>query len=318
MSLIFSRPAVFTLALTACGARATTDQDSASLVKAEPKGIDPRVAIVPEGAEDEPQDVVFENPLISPTVTSVYQPSYFYDPDEATDPPIEATMLPAPTNQAAAPSAESEAVPEVDPSADFDSGSGDLTMLLVFDKSSSMLFDWDGKTRWQVANESLRAALDGVLDELTIGVVRFPLESSCFVPAFDSGSQIDFTSGREFVSLWQSMPHKLESLGTPLAMALSVADGAMHQARERGLMDGRFRVVVVTDGEPTCNDSLDAMTRTVAAWHQEGIETWVIGLPGSPQGATTLDALARAGGTGAVTYTDNADQLSGELQAASR
>jgi hypothetical protein len=249
------------------------------------------------------QDPVFDNPNLSPGVTDVVQPSYFYAPDDETDPVTVTTI-----GDMDGGAADAGAL----------SGTGDLTMLVVFDKSSSMLFDWDGKTRWQVANESLRAALDGILDVLTIGVVRFPLEELCFVPEFDSGAQVEFTTGREFVSIWQEMEHRLESLGTPLGNALSVADRAIAQASEEGRLGERFRVMLITDGEPTCDENLDAMTHMVATWHDRGVETLVLGLPGTEDAKVILDALAAAGGTGAVTMTQTAEELDDEIYRAVR
>lgn len=232
------------------------------------------------------------------------QPSYFYAPDDETD-PVQITRVELADGGAGDAGA-------------FVTGTGDLTLLVVFDKSSSMLFDWDGKTRWQVANESLRAALDGILDVLTIGVVRFPLDELCFVPEFDSGSQVEFTTGRQFVSTWQEMEHRLESLGTPLGNALAVADRAIAQASEAGRLDQRFRVMLITDGEPNCNENLEAMTHMVASWHDRGVETLVLGLPGTEAAKFILDALAAAGGTGAVTMTRTAEELGDEIFRAAR
>ncbi len=113
----------------ACGGQSTTTGvGSTGGTKAEQAKVDPRVAIVPDGAESEPVDSVFDNPQLASGVTSIYQLSYFYDPDEATDPPIAVAMVDGAKGVGL-------------------SGAGELTMLLVFDKSSSMLFDWDGKTR---------------------------------------------------------------------------------------------------------------------------------------------------------------------------
>lgn len=249
------------------------------------------------------RDPVFDNPNLAPGVTDVVQPSYFYVPNDDTD-PVTVTTVGSMDGGAE--------------DAGMVSGTGDLTMLLVFDKSSSMLFDWDGKTRWQVANESLRAALDGILDALTIGVVRFPLDEQCFVPEFDSGAQVDFTTGREFVSIWQEMEHRLESLGTPLGNALAVADRAIARASEEGRLSQRFRVMLITDGEPNCNENLDAMTHMVATWHERGVETLVLGLPGTEDAKAVLDALAAAGGTGAVTMTQTAEELDDEIYRAVR
>jgi hypothetical protein len=249
----------------------------------------------------EVRDPIFDYPELAPGVTSVLQPSHFADANEDTDPPLSIT-----------------AVGDAGSALPTNGGTGDLTLLLVFDKSSSMLFDWNGQTRWQVANESLRGALDGILDVLTIGVIRFPLETQCGVPEFDSGLQIDFTSGREFVTIWQSLEHRLESLGTPLGTALNVADRAIATAREEGRLTQRFRVLLVTDGEPNCSENLDAMTHLLVSWYEQNVETMVIGLPGSDAAAHILDSLAAAGGTGIATMTATREELGTALAAAAR
>jgi von Willebrand factor type A domain len=234
-------------------------------------------------------------------VTNIVQPAFFDDPSGD-----------AGTAPAAADDAGTGLVPALDAGASL-AGSGDLTVLLVFDKSSSMLFDWGGVTRWQVANESLRAALDPVLDVLTIGAIRFPLEETCGVPEFNSGAQIPFTSGRNFVNVWQETEHRLESLGTPLGAALEVADRAIMQAEVEGRLAERFRVVLVTDGEPNCNEDPHQLASLVAGWYSHNVETVVIGLPGSEYAAALLDALAEAGGTGTFTATETARELAGAL-----
>jgi hypothetical protein len=293
---------------TACGGRADgvnnqrNDEDALNAANAGTAApAAPTSSSVPgETLQPESTDPVFSYEEVAPGVTSVVQPSHFADPDDSSDPPVAITQVgDAGSLQAA-------------------EGSGDLTVLLVFDKSSSMLFEWDGVTRWQVANESLRSALDGILDVLTIGVIRFPLETHCGVPEFDSGLQIDFTSGRSFVETWQAMEHRLESFGTPLGAALDVADRAIAEARDEGRLEGRFRVLLVTDGEPNCGELLDTMTQRLASWYAMGVSTMVIGLPGSEQAEQTLGALAQAGGTGAVTMTATAAELGDVLYAGTR
>lgn len=39
------------------------------------------------------------------------------------------------------------------------------------------------------------------------------------------------------------------------------------------------------------------MTGLAAKWHELGVETWVMGLPGSSGATELLDAIAKAGGT---------------------
>jgi len=276
MSVTSSSAIALGILVVACGGQAQTDPLDFG---AEPS---PEPMLNPT-AEDQ-SDPILNDPQLSAGVTSVLQPSYF---SAAAEDPGTAVYANGATLE----------------------GSGDLTLLLLFDKSSSMLRDWNGKTRWQVANESLRAALDPVLDQLTIGVIRFPLGGYCGVTPFGAEGQIDFTSGRGFLTQWRSMEHRLPSEGTPLEKAIFAADLAITQAEAQGRLAGRFRVVLATDGEPTCSDDMNAAIRLVAAWYERGIETVVFGLPGSYDGTENLDALAAAGGTGTVTLVSSQEEL---------
>lgn len=182
-------------------------------------------------------------------------------------------------------------------------GSGDLTVLLVFDKSGSMGSPWGGKSRWQAGSDAFLLGLDGILDVVTIGAVLFPFEEGaeldqCGVEPIESPIQIDFRSGRGFKSRWTEMACRAQPEGnTPLEKALGVADDAIVHATERGLTDERFRVVLVTDGAPTCDDIKENILFFPQKWKEQGIETHVIGLPGSGSAADLLDAIARAGGS---------------------
>jgi hypothetical protein len=48
--------------------------------------------------------------------------------------------------------------------ADLGLGTGDLTVLVLFDKSGSMSDGWDERSKWQVANDSLMNALEPVVE----------------------------------------------------------------------------------------------------------------------------------------------------------
>jgi hypothetical protein len=184
-----------------------------------------------------------------------------------------------------------------------DVGSGDLTVLLVFDKSGSMGAGWGGKSRWQAGSDAVLLGLDGILDEITLGGLFFPFDEEavtlgCGVPPITLNPQIDFTTGRGFKESWVASACSAQPEGsTPLEHALQVADRAIESARERGLIKERMRVLLVTDGEPTCEDDLEAIVQFPAKWFEEGIETLVIGLPGSEQAHDLLDQIAGAGGT---------------------
>jgi hypothetical protein len=85
---------------------------------------------------------------------------------------------------------------------------------------------------------------------------------------------------------------------TPLELALAHADDAIMTAAERGLFESRFRVLVFSDGEPTCGDNSESIIDYPRRWREMGIHTYVIGLPGSAPAYDLLGAMANAGGTG--------------------
>ncbi len=179
-------------------------------------------------------------------------------------------------------------------------GQGDLTLLVVFDKSGSMDTAWDERSKWQVANDALMKAIDPVIDNLTLGTIFFPQPAGgCEVLPLGSELQIGFRTGRDFRSYWQeTQATRAPNGSTPLERSLQMADLAIDEGCRLGLLNDRFRVVLVTDGEPTCGDDHTALVELVADWNRAGVETWVMGLPGSDPAKTLLDAIAQAGSTG--------------------
>jgi len=97
-----------------------------------------------------------------------------------------------------------------------------------------------------------------------------------------------------------------------------MADLAIEEGCHLGLLSDRFRVVVVTDGEPTCGDDPTAMVELVADWNRAGVETWVMGLPGSDAAKTLLDAVALAGSTGESQSLGTPGELDNGLAEAAR
>lgn len=180
-----------------------------------------------------------------------------------------------------------------------DFGAGDLTLLVIFDKSGSMAAPWDLRDKWQAASDAMIAGMAPYLDNLTIGAILFPKPDECQVAPFDAAEQIGFVSGRQFVSEWvESACLNQPNGGTPMELAFNVADGAIRQASELGLLEERFRVLLVTDGEPNCESVPERLPMMAERWRAElGVETWVIGLPGSEQAAALLDSIAASGGT---------------------
>jgi hypothetical protein len=202
---------------------------------------------------------------------------------------------------------------------DIELGSGDLTLLVIFDRSGSMGDGWDLRNKWQAASDSMIAGMAPYLANLTIGAVLFPTVECNVAPVSDT-SQINFMPGAGFVSQWveSACDHQPAGL-TPMGAAFAVADQSMARARDLGLLEDRFRVMLVTDGEPNCDTDPAALVSYAQTWHDElGVETWVIGLPGSEQATALLDSIAFAGGTEKHTQAGNPCQFQATVGAAAK
>src|SRR5690606_22783562 len=192
----------------------------------------------------------------------------------------------------------------------------DLTLLIIFDNSGSMAQCWDGKTRWQHAQDALHAAIEPAQHSLRVGAIQLPADGQCMVAPFSSSSQFAFALGHEFLAEWDARvahPHG----GTPLAAAMVEADRAIQDAAAAGLLEERFRVVIFTDGEPNCGGSLSLLTTLPTAWQTFGVETYVLGLPGSHGAAALLQSIADAGG-GVYEQLTTPGQLHDSAERASR
>lgn len=172
-----------------------------------------------------------------------------------------------------------------------------LTLLLVFDTSGSMSTTWGSNSRWEVAYHAVLNAVEKFQTTLTAGAIQFPTVGGCGVAPITDPTQIDFVPGDAFLEAWPGKTFG-PSGSTPLEVALRNADAALVRAAELGLFENRVRVLLFSDGEPTCNDDADVMTALPARWLEAGVHTYVVALPGSEGAAGLLDALANAGGTG--------------------
>lgn len=180
-------------------------------------------------------------------------------------------------------------------------GTGDLSVLVLYDRSASMFDDWEGGAKWAVASRALLDALEGTEEAVTMGTLFFPTNDDCAVLPFTHERHIQFQAGTTFRKRWESYPASRFPGGeTPLGAAFEAADAAVVQAYNHGLIGPgrRFRIVVVTDGVPNCGTDPERIVQLAQNWASYGAEIHVIGLPGSVEGAALLDRLADVGGTG--------------------
>ena len=171
-------------------------------------------------------------------------------------------------------------------------GSGDLTVLMIVDRSSSMTGYWNGEPKWSTAQKALSKAIDGVEEQLTIGAMLFPQLGGCDVLPLEDPGQIQFQRGDTFRSRWELSNVSSPSGSTPLGLAFQLADQAILRAQESGLLDRRFRVVVVTDGEPSCGENPADLIAMADRWRESDVEVQVMGLPGSAAAAQLLQQIA--------------------------
>lgn len=173
-------------------------------------------------------------------------------------------------------------------------GEGDLTVLMVVDRSGSMFDSWEGVPKWRIAQTALDGALVGIEQELTIGALLFPLHSDCQVVPLTDPAQIQLQRAGSFKKRWETSGVSTPEGATPLGEAFRQADAAVNAAAERGLLEKRFRVVVITDGEPTCGDDPEEIVSIANGWRDRGVEVRVMGLPGSSRAAALLNRIAGA------------------------
>lgn len=187
-----------------------------------------------------------------------------------------------------------------DPIVQLGLGGGDLTVLLLFDRSISMSDLWQGEPKWQVASRAFMNGMLGSEHLVTIGTVFFPQAAECEVAPLSDPRQIQFQVGTSFRQQWEAFPqNRYPSGGTPLGPAFEEAVAVIDEAEHYGLLapGRRFRVAVVTDGQPNCGTDPERVLFLASELASRGVETVVIGLPGSDDASAFLDQLALVGGT---------------------
>jgi len=188
-----------------------------------------------------------------------------------------------------------------DPVSQLGLGLGNLTTLVLFDRSISMSDLWEGQPRWQVAGRAFMNGLVGVEAQVTVGTIFFPQPTECDVSPLSDPRQIQFQTGTRFKQHWEAYPQKrFPSGGTPLGPAFEEANAVILALEPYGLLPParRFRVAVITDGKPNCGTDEDRVLFLASQWAARGIEITVIGLPGSEEANDFLSRLAAYGSGG--------------------
>jgi hypothetical protein len=216
-------------------------------------------------------------------------------------------------------------------------------VLLVFDTSGSMADKWNDKPRWQAVGDAIKSALMPLQDMLTVGTVFFPRPDpnappmcidptgitclilpglvvpggTCGVSDIASADQINFVPGAQFLTTFAGSdpngapPYAPVPGGlTPLKEGLQQAQAALASTT----LTGTTAVIVITDGDPNCGWDEAVSTQIVTDWHANGIDTYVLGVPGlSDDGLEVLNNLAAAGGTGTYISPDDPAALGAKI-----
>ncbi len=181
-------------------------------------------------------------------------------------------------------------------------------LLVIFDESLSMNEPWGtaGQSKWAVASQAVAQAIGPLQDQINAATIFFPQPGLCGVTAIDSGSQIDFQPGAQFLDDWNTYmgTHGPSGL-TPTGAAMQMADAALASAT----LTGTTAVVLITDGDPNCGTNDADVNRLAASWLAKGIQTHVFGLPGIGTAQSRLNALAVSGGTGSYITPDDPSAL---------
>ncbi len=183
---------------------------------------------------------------------------------------------------------------------------------LVVDTSGSMDQEAPGTndSKWSITRDALLGAVEQMPDDTSVGVVFYPdvpnTASSCFDDEADVGiARLNGRSSSQRASIERAFGRQAPEGGTPTHDAYRYAYRELADADAIGT---RF-AVVITDGNPTyslgcvgtglVSDPVDP-TPLVGEAEQaraRGVNTFVIGSPGSEGARESLSRMAEAGGT---------------------
>jgi hypothetical protein len=208
-------------------------------------------------------------------------------------------------------------------------------VLVVLDRSSSMYreagFGVPGVDRWNPAVAAIRSVTASLDDRVQFGLMLFANPDAPAGMTLCGAGKVDVApapdTGPAIAAELTGDPNELTGSWTPTAVSLAAARTALSG------LPGRSYVLLVTDGAPNCNSSLDGArcrcgsdtmscadnprlcidedrsVAEVAALHEAGIDTYVVGYETSAW-ADVLDRMAAAGGTGRTSHIPVGDEAS--------
>jgi hypothetical protein len=190
-------------------------------------------------------------------------------------------------------------------------------LLIVFDGSNTMgeAYVATSTPKWQVAQDALQTAIAPVAGDLFAGAIFYPTQDGgCVVAPIASAPQIPITDGAAFLAAWDAFFAGFATMGSsPLVLAVQAADAALADPFPR---PGPRALVILTDGVAVSCGDPGAVIAPIAAMQARGIDTYVVGLPGSADPAENpalLTMMAQAGGTGDYVAPANAAALQAEF-----
>ncbi|WP_437942486.1 vWA domain-containing protein [Sorangium sp. So ce341] len=213
-----------------------------------------------------------------------------------------------------------------------DAAPREVHLVIVLDRSESMTKGWEASDRWTMVKGALGTALDAIQGRMSVGLQLFPTDDHC---GMDPGTDLSVAVAPGATSV-PAIKARLEATApggaTPTADALERALRYLTEGAGSALEGDRY-VLLATDGGPNCNQDPamtcpattcttnmdgdcpavvenccsggaadacldDARTvQQVTDLRAAGIETFIVGIPGTTAYADVLDELAAEGGT---------------------
>jgi len=149
-------------------------------------------------------------------------------------------------------------------------------------------------TKWQITKDAIKSALGKLQPPDAVGLTLFNVDNDCGVIS-DPNVPVAPIDMAQQTLVGQRLDNVAPEGLTPIVGAVTLGYNHLHT----NAFVGRLFLVLITDGQETCAQSLvdDFLTKTVPNAAAVGIRTFVIGAPGSEPARSFLSRMAFAGQT---------------------